>query len=163
MKKERGIRSIIFLPKNSRGQFYLITSMILATLIIGIVAVANYASTKPAPKIYNLKTELSIELEKVLEYKVYSGDDKRAEFAGNFSEYAGSTVKVYFIFSNTNGIEAYYFDGGVKKDITNVVKNGNQISLTVDNLEYNFQDTAKENAHFIIVENINNENYVATS
>jgi hypothetical protein len=148
--------------KSKGGQFYLISSMIIVTLIIGIVAVSNYARAKPGPKIYNIKTELGNELEKVLEYKIYSGEDKTEDFAKDFSEYAGSTVKIYFIFSNPSDTNAFYYENGEKK-ILDSSQNGNEVNVSVGGIQYSFENTAKENAHFIIVENINNENYVATS
>jgi hypothetical protein len=148
--------------KNKRGQFYLIMSIVIVTLIIGIVVVSNYVNTKPAPKIYDLKNELNIELEKVFDNKIYSGEDHTEEFAREFSKYVGSTTTVYFVFSTTSSVNAFYYEDDTKVNLVSS-KTGNQVNVIADGITYQFEDLAKENFHFIIVENINDEIYVVTS
>lgn len=55
---------------NKRGQFYLMVSIIIVAVIVGLISVHNIAKKKPVAKISNLEEELETESEKVLDYSL---------------------------------------------------------------------------------------------
>jgi len=176
-----------FLPKTlmkKKGQFYLLSAIIIISIISGFFAVKNYSDNSENVKIFDLKEELGIESEQVLDYGIYNRENME-NLLGNFtkiySTYAGSEKEIYFIFGNTDGVYiASYRDvetGSVsitipetsftltinekdyKKEKLGTVANGN-IDVKIKDTTYNFKLNPGENFYFIIAQEIKGNQYV---
>ena len=52
----------------NKAQFYLVSAMILATIIIALISITNFSNKKENNQIENYGKELEIEIEKVYDY-----------------------------------------------------------------------------------------------
>ncbi len=146
-----------------RGQFYLITAVIIITTIIAFVTISNYYKTKSSVQIYDLKKELEIESSKVLDYIVQSSETGTLDkFTANFSQYAGNQVEIIYITDASGSLEVYKYNEGVK--IPYVQFTGtNQITISLDGYNYKFEMTEGLDFYFIISQTIGGEHYVVTN
>lgn len=111
---------------NKKGQFYLLAAIVIMALILGYVGVSNYISKKEATKVYDVKEELNIEGNNVLEFGILKGDEIKLTtttgeiFTGedaiiqhfitlytSYLEGVGENINLYYIFGNKNEIKAY--------------------------------------------------------
>ena len=101
--------------ENKRGQFYLMAAIIIIAVILGFVGVKNYVKKTSDVKLYDLKEELGIESEKVIEYgKLELNDDQNEQllehFTAVYTEYSGEEKQLYFIFGSCDKIIAYTYE-----------------------------------------------------
>ncbi len=174
---------------NKRGQFYLAAAIVIVVVIIGFAAIQNYTKKQSSSQLYDVKDELGIEGGKVLDYGTYnldSEEDKEQlliDFTSNYSEYAGEERNLYFVFGNsekiyvikyeeiasgsisiniggiTSGLETYTSGG----EIESYVPEGNEVIITIDGLDYEFELKRGENFYFIISQDIEGEQHVVIS
>jgi len=173
------------MTKNKRGQFYLIAAFIIIGIIVGSVAISNYAKKESTTRLYNLRDDLKIESENVLEYGTYSEFDEvqmqelLLNFVETYSTYIGEGIQIYFIFGNREKIivagyqeltsEVIYVEGSPMM-ITEAtytyeefeVDETNKIIVTIDSVDYEFKLKAGENFYFVISQEIEGEEYVVT-
>ena len=168
-----------------RGQFYLLTTIIIITLIAGFVTILNYSQKKSDVKFYYLGEELGIESENILDYGINNDKDLK-ELLGNFTKTYSNyseTQNLYFIFGNKESITVSGYkeleDGIILIDVgsgdqTLSLEKGvynsidfafpsNNVKVTVDEIEYNFTLRPGENFYFIISREIEEEKYVVTN
>jgi len=190
MKKTKKT-SVKFLNSGSRhrlsrkGQFYLITAFIIITIVVGSVAISNYAKKQSSIRLYNLKEDLKIESENVLEYGTYSEFDEvqMKELLSNFTEiysgYIGEGVQIYFVFGNREkiivaGYQELTSETIYVEDSPMVITEGeytyeefypeeNKIIVTIDSVAYEFSLKAGENFYFVISQDVGGEEHVITS
>ena len=111
-----------FFPKNLRGQFYLIATIVIIAVIIGFVTISNYAQKQDSIKIYNLGEELNIEGENVLDYGIYNGLDKTEtanllkEFVETYSEYLGGDIEIYLLVGDDESLIVIGQEEGLEED-----------------------------------------------
>lgn len=149
--------------ENKKGQFYLITVVILLAIIIGFATTSNYLKKKNTSDIYSLKAELEIEAEKVLDYESMQGENKIESFIGNYSEYAKNPGrKFYFIFGESESLEAYQYDENGKEPF-NFEVNDDKIIVNVDGTDYEFNLKSGKNFYFIITQENNGGKYIVTN
>lgn len=164
------------------GQFYLISAIILATLVIGIVTISNYSRRESNLKLHELKEEIQIESAYVLDYGLYK---KLSEaefytllltFTTDYINYQGKDKDSYFIFGNQNNItvtgyqetaKAVYLDGSVittssGEFIGGIDPTGADIILTIDDSSYDFEIKSGENFYFILSQKVNKGEYIIT-
>ena len=151
-----------FFPKNHKGQFYLISTIIIIAIIVGFATVANYCKKKEFTRIYDLKEELEIESKNVLDYIAINRENKLPEFTKNFSEYAGQEIEIIYITGSPENIEAYKYVNGTKESVS-ITKEGDIIKVPIDDIEYEFKVKTGENFYFIISEEIGEEKYIITN
>jgi len=171
---------------NKRGQFYLLAAIIIIGVIIGFVAISNYAERRAAIKIYDLKEELEIESANVLDYGTYSelNETQMEVLIKHFIEqYAAYEENIYFIFGDEQKINIIGYcelatnisvtetgggstilildDGG---EVTHEATNGKikEVIIEIEGEEYKFSLKHGENFYFIIYFEIGEETYVAT-
>jgi len=167
-----------------KGQFYLLSAIVIISIITGFFAIRNYSDTSENVKIFDLKEELGIESEEVLDYGIYKREniEKLLEnFTKLYSTYAGSEKEIYFIFGNTREVYvASYRDietgtvsitipetsfllvtneKGYKKEKIGVVADGN-INILIKDVTYNFKLNPGENFYFVITQEIKGNQYV---
>jgi hypothetical protein len=164
------------------GQFYLIAAIILATLIIGIVTISNYAKKESNLKLHALKEEIQIESAYVLDYGLYNDFDEAElhtlllDFTKDYIDYQGKNKDLYFIFGNQNNITVTGYqelnkrvslDGSVittssGEFIGGIDPTGTDIILTINDSSYDFEIKSGENFYFILSQEVNRGEYIIT-
>ena len=146
-----------------RGQFYLITAVIIIAIILGFVAITNYYKTKSSVQINDLKKELEIESSEVLDYIIQNPEaDKLDEFTRDFSKYAGKEVEIIYITDASGDLEVYKYNEDSQKEIVPFTGT-NSITIVSNNFEYEFGLTEGIDFYFIISQTIGGEHYVVTN
>lgn len=189
MKKTKKT-SVKFLNSGSRhrfsrkGQFYLITAFVIVAIVVGSVAISNYAKKQSSTRLYNLRDDLKIESENVLEYGTYSEFDEvrmgelLANFTETYSAYVGEGIQIYFVFGNREKIivagyqelasETIYVAGfpmiitGGEYTYEEFYPEENKIIVQIDSIEYEFSLKAGENFYFVISQDIEGEDHIVT-
>jgi len=165
-----------------RGQFYLITTIIIITMVASLIVVSNYSRERSNIKFDYLGEELGIESEKILDYGIKNNKNIKElleNFTKVYSNYS-SVENLYFIFGNKNEITVagykelssgiIFIDVGSGNEEINFNKGEynsrsflnptESIKVTVDSIEYNFILRSGENFYFIISKEINGEKYI---
>ncbi len=94
------------------GQFFLIAAIIIIIVIVSVVTVTNYTQRQDTVKLYDLGQELGIESQNVLDYGTYSELNETQmkvlmeNFIKNYVDYIGETGNLYFIFGNSQKVNA---------------------------------------------------------
>ncbi|MFH1801372.1 MAG: hypothetical protein ABH804_00865 [archaeon] len=149
--------------QNKRGQFYLIASIILLAIIIGIAGVSNYIEKKESIKINYVKDELESESEEVLEYKITNGDDVVEDFLDKYTSYAEEEGReFYFAFGEQGSIEGYKYSEDGREDLDIEVAE-EKIKVSVHEELYEFDLNIGYNFYFVIFQELGGEKYVATN
>ncbi len=171
--------------EGKKGQFYLISAVVLAMLVIGIFTISNYSRTESNVKLENLKEEIQTESEYVMDYGLYNELSDAAlyallmDFTSDYLDYQGEDRDLYFIFGNQNNLtvtgyqktdkqvfvsagssatiteEAGKFNGGINPS-TNI------ILLSIDEMNYEFELTDGENFYFVLSQKLNKGEYIIT-
>ncbi|MCK5149360.1 hypothetical protein KAJ87_00345 [Candidatus Pacearchaeota archaeon] len=172
---------------NKRGQFYLISAVIIIALIIVFAGVSNYLEKDEQTKLYDLKEDLEIESENVLAYGTYWAFDEAQMlnllegFIEAYSEY-GEVQKIVFIFGNQDNITilgyqqleqeiinietgtgSYSLQIGGENATSETYENpGEDVIVIVGGSAYEFELRKGENFYFILAQEIEGEQYVVT-
>lgn len=168
-----------------RGQFYLISTIIIVTLISSILFISNYSNQKTENQFDFLKEELVSESTKVIDYGIKNNQDIQTllkNFTEDYSNYSQAEDS-YFLFGDRSEITL----AGLKKESSgNVVINfgaGNEelflspgiynskdfsnpndtIEITLEERKYDFTLKSGENFYFILSKKIGDEKYIVTN
>jgi hypothetical protein len=120
-----------------KGQFYLITVVVLASLFIAFASTYNFLGREKGMNIYETKKEMEIETQKTMEYITYNqlSDARAREVLSNFSDIyinkVGENKNSFFIY----GTSANLFIKGFKASDENITVSIN--SGTYENLNLN--------------------------
>ena len=168
------------------GQFYLLAALIIIAIILGFVVVNNYVLSDSSSKLYDLKEELGIESEKVLDFGTMQMNGDNAELLEHFTtlynEFAGSDKEIYYIFGNSEKILAYSYadenvgtisvegagaigiDKKVKRDLPQRrVEGEEKVIVRIKEQDYSFDLKSGENFYFVIQQEAGGSQYVVTS
>ena len=157
--------------RGKKGQFYLLSAIILITLIVGFVTVSNYSSAKPSVKLYDLGEELGIEAQNVIDYGTQTYGENEAEmndflegFIQDYVDYAGDKKNLYFVFGDPDGVEGLKivaYENLALVDAPPMTTSG-VIVISLDTTDYQFSLEEGQNFYFIISQEIEGEKYVVT-
>jgi len=96
--------------KNKKGQFFLIASLIIITVLLSFVTYRSRIKIVPIrEKVYDIGEELHLETAEVLDYGIYTGkkqdiDDIFRNWVENFIAYKGDIGEDFiFIYSDPDG------------------------------------------------------------
>jgi hypothetical protein len=146
---------------DKHGQFYLMATIIIIGLIIGLVVIFNYSTKSNSSQAEEIAKGLSIESEKVLDYDSIHSSDEFENFARDYSAYAGKDKEIYFIIVNGADMEAYRYNEGTKIDLSNNLDvTADEIQFSLDSKVYSFKLENGENFYFILVYSKGGEKYV---
>jgi hypothetical protein len=168
---------------NKRGQMYLIAAVIIVTIILGFAAISNYSKKKSAVRLYNLREDLEIASENVLEYGVYNEYDEiemqelLEDFIELYTEHIGEGIEIYFVYGNREKILVTTYSEltsinveGEPVLITSgelttqeFYPTGNNVIVQIDSIEYEFKLKSGENFYFVISQKIGEEEHVVVS
>ncbi len=168
-----------------RGQFYLVAAIVLAAVIIGVSAVANYAERGKNDELYNLRDEIRIEAEKTVDYGTKNGFNRfqmntlLENFTEHYVNYEATKGKdIYFLFGDVDNLTLSGFQEGDKtvslssgvleEEVTN--SNGRfsrsinptteEVTVSIDGTDYDFVLRNGENFYFIVTQEISGGRYV---
>ena len=167
------------------GQFYLISALVLATLIIGIVSISNYSKKESDVELQNLKEGIQIESAYVIDYWLYNKLSQTefytllSNFTKNYINYEGKDKDLYFVFGNQNNITVTGYQktekevsisSGSSQIITNeageftggIDPGTDTILLSIDDMTYEFKLNRGENFYFVLSQKVNKGEYVIT-
>lgn len=171
-----------------RGQFYLLTAIILATIIIGLAAVTNYVkqTSNEGNMINNARNSLQIESAKTIDYGTNQGFSNTqmqtllTNFTNNYINYTLQRSG-YFIFGTQSGLRVMVFqednssvsfnDGS--GDITlnqtrgltythDFTPSSTTINIKINEFQYNFELSKSENYFFVLSDENSGGNYIVT-
>ena len=174
--------------KNKRGQFYLIAALIIIVILGSFATLYFRNGEESTSKIYDLREELNIESENVLDYGTYNNKnaiDLIENFSEDYADYKGEGKSIVFIYGNNDDIYQLTYDeatrGGVSlssgsslqisgseenKERLNIQREGNKRSVNVkfsENITREIELSEGENFYFIISEETEDETYIAES
>ena len=149
--------------RNKKGQFYLVATIIIVGIVIGLAVIFNYSTKTNSYEVEEIAKELNIESQKVMDYDIAQSTNKLENFAGNYSSYVGEDKDIYFIIVGEVGNgEAYKFTDGEKVDFSEDLNvTGEEIQFGL-NETYTFKREKGKNFYFIIIYNKGGEIYVYT-
>jgi len=148
---------------NKRGQFYLLVTVVIISLIGGFLLITNYSKKNNDIRVYNLGEELKTESAGMLDYGAVTGNYRWDEFTKNFSDYAGKDINITFIVGSLGSPDIYRYNEDGNKEIVSSSLNWNLLSITANNINYEFVLRPGENFYFIMSQDIGGERYVATN
>lgn len=146
--------------RGKKGQFYLIAAILLIAILIGFTSTTNFYRSNPQPKLTEIRDELRLEGEKVLDYEIYNSDNTKFEdFARDYSKHVGD-IKIYYVIGDSV-IEAYKYDGTLKNTSGITVSNdSNTINLSIGSSDYSFDLKKGKNFYFVLSKNVGSEIHV---
>ncbi len=150
--------------RNKRGQFYLIAGMIIISVIISLISIVNYVKKSQTVLVDDLKEEVKIESQKVLENKLAQGGDPIDEYGIDYSSHLGSDIELYFITGNDPNIQAYKYVNGDKTPVSEylTIDGGNEkIIFELNGVSHEFNLMQTENFYYLIVQEVKGEYFVA--
>ena len=174
-----------FFPKNRRGQFFLVMSLVIIGLVAGLTGISNSVQKKSEVKFYHIGEELKYESDKTMDYAIINELDMEevlTNFSKDYSKYSnadgfyyifGTTSKITFVGLNKNNSGTIKIDAGSGEaekeliqnqfyvaDITNPNAN---IKLVVNGVNYPFTLRNGENFYFVISKELDGDIYTATN
>jgi hypothetical protein len=157
-------RGLNFLKKNKKGQFYLIASVIIIVIIVGMASITNYSSNSQSSNVEKYGKELEIESSHVLDYDSVNNQDSIENFTKSFSEYIGNKINATYISGTEGNIHAYTYINGNKLNMDSNLSTGSgEIIYNYGNSEYRFNLNKGKNFYFILNQEIKGERYVYTN
>jgi len=170
---------------NKRGQFYLLTTIIIVGLIFSFASVVNFSQKKTSVDISYLKDELTIESEKVMDDALYNDKnmvESLISFSETYSTYSEAD-NLYFIFGNRGNVTIAGYrklsngeilvDVGFGNQEINFIKevynsknflNPNKtINITINDFVYDFNLSSGENFYFILYKEVKNDLHIVTN
>ena len=169
------------------GQFYLVTAVVLAGIIIGISAISNYSKKERNPELDKLTEEIKIESVKTMDYGTNNNFNgaQMNQLMQNFTNYyvnyeARNGKNLYFVFGNSNNITISGYQetakvvsassGSSQTTITQSAGNFtgsispsvSSLVLSIDGKQHNFNLSTAENFYFVITQDVSGGEYVVT-
>jgi|SRR3990172_5624634 len=184
--KNAGFLYCNFFPKNRKGQFFLIATVIIIGLIAGFAVVTNSLDRKSSVKFYQVEEELRFESAKVIDYGINQGftdlemKNQLTTFADNYSEYSNADDFYYILGTmgsvNFAGLKKkssgeISLEGATPSTIsvtgtfapTSLISSGTNINMTVSGTKYQFQLRTGQNFFFVVSKEIDGDVYVAAN
>lgn len=171
--------------RDKEGQFYLLTTILIVTMIGGFIIISNYSQKRSNIGFDYIKEELNIESEKIIDYGI--NNNKNIEillenFTKTYSTYS-EAGNLYFIFGNRESITLAGYKKLDSGTIAIDIGNGNQeltlnkgvynskkfsnpqenIKVIVNEITYDFSLKSGENFYFIISKELEGERYIITN
>ena len=156
-----------------RGQLYIVAAIIIASLLIGLGAIYNYASSqKEDLSVIDLSKEIDFETSRVIDRGIFRGENATAQVENITEYYANINPKneLTIIYGNSTDIIAYHYkldDAGnvciqtgacsglsfFKKIRTSpsLIKNLNTIQVILGDSTYEFNLKAGQNFYLVLI------------
>ena len=168
---------------NKSGQFYLISAIALAAILVGIVSVTNYIGKDSNVRIYDLGEELKIESRSFVEYGMsQSLTDPNfhilfQDFVDDYVSHKSSEIDIYLMFGTASDLtvagsqgtaKEIIFQGATNTTITetagdfsdNLNPGTGSVMLWIGNSPQTFELTSEKNIYFVLYEELNSNEYI---
>ena len=145
-----------------RGQFYIVAGVIIISVIISLIAISNYIQKSQTIIVNDLKEELKIETQKVLDYDISTGQNKIESYGLDYSKHLGSGIELYFIMGEDPNINAYQYVNGNETSLADPEVVDGKIIFILEDVNYEFDLMPSENFYYLISQEIKGERFVAT-
>ncbi len=169
---------------SKKGQFYFIAVIILATIFISFITLSNNISYTSAPKLSEEQGSINTEIASLMDYfsRNQISSYNQTEIFLNFSKYyineTGLDKNTFFLYGNSSAV---ILSGNLVSGTTLSVNTGsgnspvenigifqkgylfsgtNNVTLTVDNISYNFTFYPGENLYYLIRYNDGSQSFV---
>ena len=165
------------------GQFYLISVIILSSVIISVALIPNYLDKKKNVDFYDFKDEISVESKKTMEYGLNNSftsqqmNSLMQNFTREYIKKRLSGMSLYFMFGNLNNFtlrgfqeknDSVFINSGSSILVTQTPGNfsgsvdpsSSVFNLTVNGNSFYFNISSAENFHFVIKQNYSEEEYL---
>ena len=183
----------IFTKGKKKGQFYLLSAIIIISIIIGFSTISTYTRKGGDVRIFDLGEELSIESANVLDYGTYPAnqEDIASEgglndfiegFVDDYADYIGEDKEISFVFGNKNDVNVVNYEeeergsasyGSSKISIGRrersesgpgeIKVTNNKATITFKDKDYDIELKPGENFFFVISQDIGEEVHIAKS
>lgn len=150
------------MKKGKRGQFYLIATIVIISLLVGVFVLSSYSKGKSQSRVYELGNELKRESSKMLDYGATTGDYRWPSFTSNFSGYAGKDINIIFLTGTLSSYEVYWYDNTNKQSFP-YINISDKVTFNVNGTNYDFKMRAGQNFYFVMYQYIEGEKYVITN
>jgi len=167
---------------NKIGQFYLVSAIIVAAIVISVIVVTNYSKKQDYSDLNSLRDELNIESAKVLDYGINNQLSQAAmnqllqDFTQKYIDTESRDKNLYFVFGNQDNITLKGYQNTahtVSFDSANIASSsgeflgivnptGSSTTLQIDENAYIFTLKNGENFFFVISREIGGEEHVIT-
>ena len=171
-----------FFSKNRKGQFFLIVTMIIVSLIVSITTSVNFIEKKSHSNFRYDANELKFESEKVMDYAIKNNHDVKIDLTTFTDDYAlySNADNLYFIFGDSSEItfngyqkklEDVYIDTGAgyghvlfsNGRATVDYSNPPSVKIKIDGVEYPFTLNTGQNFYFVISKEIDGDVFTETN
>lgn len=183
--EKRGKNKIFLLVRPSvakRGQFYLISAIILAAIIVSLIVITNYSKKNDYTELENLKDEINIESAKVIDYGINNKLTQPAmnqliqDFIQNYIDSQSRDKNLYFVFGDEESVTLNGYQNeahDIFLDSTQLASAsgeflgtldpaGSDVKLSVDENSYIFTLKNGENFYFLISRESRGGSYFVT-
>ena len=171
-----------WLIRDKSGQFYLVSAIIVAAIVMSIVVVTNYSKKQEYSDLDSLKDEIQIEAANVLDYSINNSETDSAinsrmqDFAQDYISLESRDKDLYFIFGSRDNITVkgyqktnhiIYLDttlitSSSEEFIGSINPGGNSINFKIDNDSHTFALNDGQNFYLVLSRDIEGGNYVVT-
>ena len=134
-----------------RGQFYLITTILIISVIAGLILVTNYSQKKSNVDLDYLREELILESEKVIDHGLNNNKDMKGlltDFTTKYPNYSPAD-DFYFLFGNKDIMTIAGFKKLTSGSITANIK-GTEELFELTQGYYNSKDFSNPSENMII-------------
>jgi len=158
-------------------------TIIIVGIMLSLVRISNKGVTREEPEaFFDLADEIGFETKRVLDYGVINSlssnriDDYAQRLLENYSELI-SNEDVAFVYGNTSGVSAYYYESvgvnaitlsnGVSVSLNlingrtiNALRTGNDIKINIRGNDYAFNLKPGQNFYFVLIKDEEDEQFV---
>jgi hypothetical protein len=170
---------------DKRGQFYLISAVVLAMLVVGIFTISNYSKKESDVELDIMKEEIQTESAYVMDYWLYKGLSDTAlyslllDFTGSYIDYQRKDKDLYFVFGDQNNITVTGYQetekqvsvssgssavitGESGEFIGGIDPATDTLTLSIDDMPYEFELNSGKNFYFVLSQKVNKGEHIIT-
>jgi len=160
--------------QNKRGQFYIVTAVIIVLVVIGMASIDTQVYVNPvSTTVYELGVELNQEGSKIIDYGIYNGQDTNLLLSGfieeEFADYFLKKTKdteISFVYGNETELSITNYNTTNRGDITfggskikikeeliskkKINPNSKKVKVKIEDRDYDFDLNPGQNFYFLI-------------
>jgi len=174
---------------DKKGQFYLLSAIVIISIIIGFSAISNYTKKSGEIRIFDIGEELNIESGNVLDYGTYPSNnvadlnDFLLAFVDDYAAYVGEDKKISFVYGDEMGANKVSYEeivlGKISagtlatetsqrksiRETSPITTEGTKSKTTIkfNNQDYEIELKPGENFYFVISQQVGEEVHTTSS
>ncbi len=164
---------------SKRGQFFILATLIIATLVVSLTLGANKVNSRGEQKDFSsFADEFDYELSRVIDYNASNGENKISDFINVSVDYLNfvypeTGLVVYYISSDKLFMENYLISGiscmnfsgsssckspGEKSSLD--LNSERSVNLSADGIDFSYNFSKGSKSYIVFIREINGERYV---